>query len=232
MLGIIVTGAYYDWPVWLHIILAFVVPISFLAFSFGPVAQWWMRWAYLRVPDVKELEYLSHVSGFGAYSPHSMNEGDKQQIIAERFRTYQFCDDPDVTGFCEVRNKPPLRAISVIGPIVMMGLIFTTIADKPFVPEMMILFVPLIIVSGYNFIIHSDRTPKIVFSNEHIDAAGSITRWEDITDYTITSGKNPNMRYYGAGFEHTVSLKRLGLSKPHLNHLMYVYLNRNRNKLK
>lgn len=216
----------FDWPLYIGLALAFILPIGIMMVCFNVVAKAWIRWAYLRVTDVKELEQASQLSGFGGYSPFDLKDEEKGDLIKARFNDYQFIDDPSVPSKTEVYYEKLYRNFTFM-VIAGLTIVFVALVATGYATRVAIVL-PIVSAAGC-FVIYyksSDRSPQITLSDTGIETDGTLYEWKDISRWEVRQGRTSDLSFICAGTAKSIELNNLAAGNRRLNHLLHVYSQR------
>jgi hypothetical protein len=215
--------------------LGIILPLPVMMFCFHLTAIRWLKWAFMQVEDVYELEKALWISGFAAYSPESLEDKhpEKYKAIKQRFENYQFIDAKELPCEYVIYNKRFYQSgvflfFTLLAILVSIGFYLSDIDEIG--PSIIIpaLFVVFAIFQYTNF---SDRSPQIIINEEGVNISGKFSGWSDVSDYEIIPGKTSYLRLSAHAAKVETVIDYLNVSKIQLNHLMHIYWNRHRNSI-
>ena len=231
MISGIVLSEKYDLPAYVSIPVVFAVMLCSMIFGFKGISLIWVVWAYCNVTDVYELQKAAQLSGFGYYSVDDLKEKhpEKYRNIMKRFDEYVFVDDPHVPSDTIIYNRKVYQSYTFILFLALALFAILVFAESGFSNYGTCIFiVPFVASTIYKYTQLRDRLPQITLNEHGIQTPGITTEWVAISNYEITQGKTSCLTFEENGEKNEIALNDLFISKLRLNHLLYIYNNRDK----
>lgn len=187
----------------------------------------------MQVNDVQELSTALMISGFGAYSPESLERKhpEKYAAIMQRFAEYVFMDDITTPYETIILYKRPWQSLIFIVFSFLALVMWCMAIAIGFEAEAIfaIAFGSFPTYYAWNMAMKlADRTPQIVLNNDGIQMPNKYIPWHEMENFEITQGTAPYLKYGANGIKHEFKIQDLMVKEEHLNHLIFIYRGRHK----